>query len=608
MEIAGPEYPGAGNKRIRMGKYVISIVLNAHLPFIRHGIAPRTRQTQTGPSYTAAESAPNPVLFQGARPDGLLQPDAAASPGGSDVPERRPEAAGKSPPSTKLSTEEHCFFEALSDTYLPLLEVFDRLEKDHIPFRLGISFSPLLCYMLQDESLLRHYLEHVDKQIEFGVREMERTENDPGLHALARFYYDRAVDKRILFTERYEKNVLNVFNYYQKKGRIEILTTAATHAFLPFYTGYPEAVQAQIEVALSSFRHTFGKIPHGFWLPELGWSPELDAYLRAYSFNYTIADTHAGILRNPETSLGSFYPVKTPSQTLVLFRDFRASRDIQDPETGYRFSPVYRDSRADVGFELPADMLAPFLNAHLGRVRTGYVYHTNGGRGQKKQVYDSAQAARMVREQALAFLDARFSALSKAGKLGGGAPVSLCAWDADTFGRFWYEGSRFLEALFREAAARQDLCFLTPGEYFCKQDRHDIPALMPEFSSWGFNGYAESWLDASNDWMYPHVMRSLERMLELAERFPNDTGLKERALNQAAREILLAQSSDWPHMLYKQEHSGYARNQIEMALRNFTTIYEALGSNYISTEWLTNLERRHNFFPNINYRVFRRKR
>jgi 1,4-alpha-glucan branching enzyme len=116
------------------------------------------------------------------------------------------------------------------------------------------------------------------------------------------------------------------------------------------------------------------------------------------------------------------------------------------------------------------------------------------------------------------------------------------------------------------------------------------------------------WLDASNDWLYRHVLRSLDRMIELAERFPDDTGLKERALNQAAREILLVQCSDWPMMLYKQENTAYARNQVETALRNFTTIYEALGSNYISTEWLTGLERRHNLFPSVNYRVFRHKR
>ena len=130
---------------------------------------------------------------------------------------------------------------------------------------------------------------------------------------------------------------------------------------------------------------------------------------------------------------------------------------------------------------------------------------------------------------------------------------------------------------------------------------------MPEYSSWDTGGYAGGLLDSSNDWLYRHLNRSINRMIELAERFSRNSGLKERALNQAAREILLAMSSDWPAMLSRQSCTDYARRQIEDSLRNFTTIYEALGSNYISAEWLTNLERRHDIFPNINYRVFKRK-
>jgi 1,4-alpha-glucan branching enzyme len=149
---------------------------------------------------------------------------------------------------------------------------------------------------------------------------------------------------------------------------------------------------------------------------------------------------------------------------------------------------------------------------------------------------------------------------------------------------------------------------MTPAEYLYKQRSSDFRNSLPAYSSAGFNGYGETWLDVSNDWMYRHLFRALERMIELAERFPDDSGLKERALNQAAREILLAQSSDWPGMLYRQESTDLARSGIEDALRNFTTIYEALGSNYLSTEWLTNLEKRHNIFPHINYRIFRRKK
>ena len=158
------------------------------------------------------------------------------------------------------------------------------------------------------------------------------------------------------------------------------------------------------------------------------------------------------------------------------------------------------------------------------------------------------------------------------------------------------------------AGEYKDIKFLSPSEYIFKQNLSSLQIVTPEFSSSGTNGYAETWLDVSNDWIYRHLFRSMERMTELAERFPDDTGLKERALNQAAREILLAQSSDWPYLLFRQDSTEYARYKAESALRNFTTIYEALGSNYISTEWLTNLERRHNIFPNINYRVFQRKK
>ncbi|MDR2109852.1 MAG: DUF1957 domain-containing protein [Spirochaetaceae bacterium] len=528
------------------GRHVISIVLNGHLPFVRHPERPRAR-------------------------------------------------------------EERWFFEALSGTYLPLLEVFDRLDADHIPFRMGISLSPTLCHMLRDEVLLRRYLDYTDRQIEFGVRELERTANDPPLNRLARLFYDAAVDKRVLFTGRYGGNILGIFDYYQKKGRIELLTTAATHGFLPFYVNYPEAIQAQMEVALASHRFTFSRIPQGFWLPDLGWSPELEGYLRMYNFNYTIIETHGVVLGEPFAAKGSFYPAKTPLGVFILARDYNAFLDITDRERGFPRDPVYRDKHQDVGYDLPPEMVRSFLEPAGVRTQTGYKYWAAGKDG-KRRIYDPGEASERVLEHARAFLAARIDQLAAAGEYMGGSAISLCAYNADMFGRHWYEGPRFLEALFREGAGRKEIQFMNPAEYLYKQDSAALQTVVPEFSSWGVNGYAETWLDASNDWMYRHGMRALDRMIEMAERFPNNSGLKERALNQAAREILLVQSSDWPKMLYKQDNAAYARSRIEGSLRNFTTIYESLGSNYISTEWLTSLERRHNIFPAINYRVFRHKK
>jgi 1,4-alpha-glucan branching enzyme len=279
----------------------------------------------------------------------------------------------------------------------------------------------------------------------------------------------------------------------------------------------------------------------------------------------------------------------------------------------------YRDNTCDAGYELPAASITAFLGPGGARRPTGYKYRARGPEGagdvligryvvDEGLVYDPAAAAAHAAADARSFLDRRLSRLKSAAALMDESPLCLCVFKAGELGRSWHEGFSFLESFFRQGAGREDMQFMTPAEYLYKQESAGFQITRPEYSSQGFNGYGETWLDVSNDWMYRHVFRALERMIELAERFPDDSGLKERALNQAAREILLAQSSDWPGMLYRQESSDMARSSIEDALRNFTTIYEALGSNYISTEWLTNLEKRHSIFPHINYRIFRRKK
>ncbi|MDR3019409.1 MAG: DUF1957 domain-containing protein [Treponema sp.] len=510
------------------------------------------------------------------------------------------------------SGEEGHFFETVTETLLPILEVLDRLENDHVPFRLALAISPVLCHMLNDEHLQKKYLHYIDKQIEFGRQELERASGNAELTKLAQIYYNKIVDRRIAYTERYEKNILKAFDFYKRRGKIEVLASCATHAFLPFYGNNPESLQAQMEIPVAGYRRFFGSCPQGFWLPHLGWTSALESYFRAYNYSYTIVDSHSLLTGKPIPDRGCFYPVKTPNGTFVLGRDFYAVREIEK----IAGDELYRNNDRDVGYELPPELVSSFLSAEGERRRTGYKYWScdtensndyGHDRGQNA-IYQPHLASDRVTEHARLFLEKTIARLEEASKHMKEAPLCVYANSADNFGRFWYEGPQFLEKLFRMASGYRDFKFICPSEYIFKQDLSSIQIVTPEFSSSGANGYAETWLDVSNDWIYRHLARAMERMTELAERFPDDTGLKERALNQAAREVLLAQSSDWSSLLYRQESTEFARTQVENALRNFTTIYEALGSNYISTEWLTNLERRHNIFPNINYRVFRRKK
>jgi len=497
---------------------------------------------------------------------------------------------------------EEVLFESLSETWLPLLELFDRLDRDMVPFRLGLSLSPICCHILSDMTFINHYLEYLDRQIEFGRLEIRRARKKDAKKRLAAFYRNRFKEHQAFLLDRWEKNILKALAYYQRRGRLELLTTGATHAFLPFYTAYPEAIQAQFEVAISSFRHRFGESPQGFWLPELGWAPELDPWLRSYNLSYTILESHGLVLGKPFAKKGTFYPARTPLGICLLGRDFYACQNIQV----LRRTPVFRDNQRDVGYELPMKRLQAFLNSQVTRRSTGYRYYA-GGIEDRDKFYDLETAQAAAREGAEAFLNIQSIRLREAARYMEEVPLCLLAFPADTFGRAWFEGPAFLEALFRGIAKREDLQVLSPAEYLCKQDVLQFQTLVPEFSSWGVNGYGEPWLDASNDWMYRHGTQALERMREIAERFPNATGLRERMLNQAAREILLAISSDWSQMLAAGESSEYARGCIEESLRNFTTLYEALGSSYVSTDWFTKLEKQHHIFPRINYRVFRRK-
>ncbi|MDR2468326.1 MAG: DUF1957 domain-containing protein, partial [Spirochaetaceae bacterium] len=281
----------------------------------------------------------------------------------------------------------------------------------------------------------------------------------------------------------------------------------------------------------------------------------------------------------------------------------------------YPRNSIFRSYFDDSGFELPAGSIRPFLSANGMRVATGYKYQTTGEEGQNKQLYNVGQGMNAAREKARIFLDNRIKTLRSARLLmSEKLPVSLCAYDADFFGRFWYEGWVFIEELFRAASEHVDIQFMTPSEYLSRLEIENFQTITPVFSSQGFNGYGESYLDSSNDWVYRHLLRAGERMVELAERFNGESDdLRERALNQAAREMLLAQSSDWVRIITTGEYhltrewSNYARNRVEMHLRNFTTFYEALGSDYISTRFLTELEQKNNIFPDINYRIFQRK-
>jgi 1,4-alpha-glucan branching enzyme len=84
--------------------------------------------------------------------------------------------------------EENWLFEAITECYIPLIGVLDRLQNDKIPYRLTLSLSPPLISMLRDELLQTRYLKYLHQSLELAEKEIIRTRKQPELQKVARLY------------------------------------------------------------------------------------------------------------------------------------------------------------------------------------------------------------------------------------------------------------------------------------------------------------------------------------------------------------------------------------------------------------------------------------
>lgn len=508
-------------------------------------------------------------------------------------------------PEHESFLEEAWLFEALTETYLPLLRMFSRLEEDNVPARVTISLSPTLTHMLQDDLLQQRYVNHLNMLLELAGKELDFTASNPEEHKMAEMYHELFSLTLKEYEEVYERNILKKFRYFQEQGYLEIITTCATHSFLPHYQNFPEMIRAQILTGVESHDRVFSSQPKGIWLPECGYFPGVEEYLKPFGIEYFMSSAH-GLLYSEDRPVNGLYsPISCPNGVHAFARDRASSRAVWSATDGYPGDPVYRDFYRDLGFDRPLEYIAPYINCGVNRVNTGLKYFAITDKSDNKEIYNPAAAAAKAEEHAGMFLDNRIKQCETLGQYMDRTPIIPCPYDAELFGHWWFEGPLFLEALIRKVHEKSDeVALVTPSDYLKVYPQNQVT--KPAFSSWGDKGYGQVWLDGANDWIYRHTHKLIERMQELVERFPDEKGLKERTLNQAAREVLLAQASDWPFIMKAGTTVPYARKRIKTHIHNFNYIYDSLSRNTIKTEWLTKLEKKDNIFPFLDYRVFRK--
>jgi 1,4-alpha-glucan branching enzyme len=466
-------------------------------------------------------------------------------------------------PEHERSLEERWLHEALWECYLPLLGALDRLADEGIAAPLTISVSPPLAAMLRDELLGRRFLAHLGRLDALCARERERLGADHELAEVAAFYEARLRDVRAVFA-RAGGDVLGALVGHARAGRIELMTTAATHAYLPGLRATPGSVRAQLRLGRRGFEALAGVRPLGLWLPECAYDARVGEHLAHAGVRYAVLDAHGLELARPRPPFGVHAPVLAPNGVAYFARDPDASHEVWSREVGYPGHPDYREFYRDVGFDLPESALGDELGPAGTRLMTGLKYHRITGRGLGgEDVYRPAVAAARAREHAARFVARREEALARARASGNPAPICIAPYDAELFGHWWFEGPLFLEEVLRrlDASARAGGARATTLRAHLERSP-ELAIVDPGASSWGEGGFGDVWTGPETAHLWRHVHHADRAVGDALRRAREASGAAGRALEQAIRELVLLEASDWAFMLRRGEMAPYAEARV----------------------------------------------
>ena len=479
--------------------------------------------------------------------------------------------------------------EAIAECYVPLLRVIDRLVADGIRPRITIGVTPVLAEMLTTPRLRDDFIAYCDGRI--ALAEADRKEfQDHGAYEAARLAADWAEFYAFVlhdFLQTYKADVVGALRRLQKEGHIEVLTSAATHGYLPLL-GRDESVAAQVRAGVASYRRQFGRAPRGIWLPECAyrpastWSrpvgarrrwqrPGLERILAANDLRYFFVDTHLVAGGTPLGTYEGAFADRPPAKTR---RATKASpNDVHTVGSGRtRVAVLARDPRsstqvwsADYGY--PGDGV--YLEFHRKKGEAGLRYHKITNRQLPlgaKESYHPEPAAVQAKLHAEHFLSLVRETLVKHREATGRAGVVVAPFDTELFGHWWFEGPQWLEAVIRGLAA--DGTIATASEAVRATPPVSTIAL-PE-GSWGQGGGHWVWLNDDTKWVWDLVYRAEDAFMELLPAVRRKrTPQVRRAFEQLARELFLLESSDWPFLITTVAAKDYATARVRMHAETF---------------------------------------
>ncbi|MDR3347527.1 MAG: DUF1957 domain-containing protein [Helicobacteraceae bacterium] len=505
-------------------------------------------------------------------------------------------------PDHEYFLEEHWLFEAIIESYLPLLMNLDRLKREGVKVRLTLSLTPTLCEMLADYHLQEKFSLHLNKLIELSYKECDRLKSDPVYHDVAHFYRDRLERLRSFFHDELQSSVINGYRRFMEAGMLEIITCGATHGFLPLLSVNEQAVRVQLEVAARTHEKHLGARPRGIWLPECAYYDGLDKLLNQAGLEFFFLESHGVIYARPTPRFGLYAPIFTPSGVAAFGRDPDSSRQVWSSISGYPGDTDYRDFYRDIGYDLDFDYIKDYICPDGTRVFTGLKYHRITGQGEYKEVYVPRNASAKALTHAQNFHFNREKQIEHLANYMDRPPLIVSPYDAELFGHWWFEGPEFIYHLFKQIQEHNIIEPITPGAYLDIFPTNQM--VHPSPSSWGKDGYFDVWINPQNDWIYRHLHRMADIMQNVAARFAREGNpLIRRLLNQMNRELLLAQASDWAFLITTGTAVEYATKRTRAHIANFLRLNAMIDSS-IDEGALNELECQNSLFEGISFDIW----
>lgn len=531
---------------------------------------------------------------------------------------------GKSPHGTDW------LFESAAECYLPLLDALDRLLAQDVKPRWTINITPILAEQLDDPAFKAGFEEYCREKIEFAKGDGERfsAEGDlrmVGLAAMWERLYSRALNQ---FQNKWCRSINGAWKYFQEQGSIELITCGATHGYFPLLVD-DENVSAQVKLAVETHTARFGKRPRGIWLPECAYRPAytwkaptddeapkprhaVDDFLRENGVEFFFVDSH--MIRGGEP-LGTYWQ-KFPqlaemfARTKQLFTkpsEFRSEYEhyqipggttifARDPET------TVKVWSGDVGYPGDEWYLEFHKQLYPGRHRYWRISPNKADLG-SKQPYDPWVAYDNIHAHSRDLVQLVKATLSSYRGASGRNGTVVAMYDTELFGHWWWEGPEFLFEFALALHKDGEVQSCSGGDVVDAEPATHVIDL-PE-GSWGEGGYHSVWLNDDNFWtwqkLYP-AERRLKHLIATINR-PSTRAI----LEQAAREILLAEASDWQFLISTWSARDYAEARFQDHIDRFEKLgdmAERVASGQELTladkEFLAECQEKDAPFPNLN--------